>query len=66
MDHEQHDMRETCETAHAAMDQAIPRLAGDIAAGRAEEPGFFPKKIHNVNFFRKRKRMHHTAASSPH
>jgi len=31
-------MREPRETATAAMDQAIPRLAGDIAAGRAEEP----------------------------
>jgi hypothetical protein len=31
LNHEHHDMSETCETATADMDQAIPRLAGDIA-----------------------------------
>jgi len=41
-------MSEHRETANAAMDQAIPHLAGDIASGRAEEPGSFPKKIHKV------------------
>ncbi len=30
-------MSEHCETATAAMDQAIPCLAGDSAAGRVEE-----------------------------
>jgi len=30
-------MNEHRETANAAMDQAIPHLAGDIASGRAEE-----------------------------
>jgi hypothetical protein len=62
LDHEKHDMREHRETANAAMAQAIPRLAGDIAVGRAEEPGSFPKKIHFVDFFGKRKRMYHAAA----
>jgi|GEM_PF-5174859 len=36
LDHEHHAMRETRETITAAMDQAIPRLVGDIAAGRAK------------------------------
>jgi hypothetical protein len=31
-------MRETHEPAGAAMDQAIPRLAGDNTSGRAEDP----------------------------
>jgi len=30
-------MSETRETTSADMDQAIPRLAGDIASGRAED-----------------------------
>jgi len=38
VDHEHHDMRETRETVNAAMDRASPHVAGDIAAGRAEEP----------------------------
>ncbi|MFP4438431.1 MAG: hypothetical protein ACLFVO_14405 [Chloroflexaceae bacterium] len=33
-------MSEYRETANAAMDQAIPRLAGDIASGRAEDSAF--------------------------
>jgi len=37
LDHERHDMRENREPAGAAMHQAIPRLTGDIASGRAEE-----------------------------
>jgi hypothetical protein len=34
LDHEQHDMRETRETANAAMDQAIPHVAGDSASSQ--------------------------------
>jgi len=56
LDHEKHDMRKPRETTTAAMGQAIPRLAGDIASGRVEdlhsfsqktrtECGFFVKKI---------------------
>ncbi len=37
LDHEHHDMSEHRETANAAMDQAIPCFAEDIASGRAEE-----------------------------
>ncbi len=37
LDHEQHDMSETCETTNAATDQVIPRLVRDIASGRAED-----------------------------
>jgi hypothetical protein len=36
-------MSEHRETANAAMDQAIPRLAGAIAAGRAEDSMLFHK-----------------------
>ncbi|MFP4438414.1 MAG: hypothetical protein ACLFVO_14320 [Chloroflexaceae bacterium] len=36
LDHERHDMSEHRETANAAMDQAIPCFAEDIASGRAE------------------------------
>ncbi|MFP4437575.1 MAG: hypothetical protein ACLFVO_10030 [Chloroflexaceae bacterium] len=38
-------MSENRETANAAMDQAIPRLAGDIASGRAEDSWLFHKKV---------------------
>ncbi|MFP4440054.1 MAG: hypothetical protein ACLFVO_22700 [Chloroflexaceae bacterium] len=44
MDHEQHAMSEYRETANADRYQAIPRLAGDIASGRAEDLIFFVKK----------------------
>jgi hypothetical protein len=36
LDHEQHDMSETRETANADMYQAIPRLAGNTASRKAE------------------------------
>jgi hypothetical protein len=45
LDHEYHDMNETRETATADVYPAIARSAGDIAASRAEEPGFFHKKV---------------------
>ncbi|MFP4439082.1 MAG: hypothetical protein ACLFVO_17715 [Chloroflexaceae bacterium] len=45
MDHEQHEMSENRETANSAMDRAILHLAGDIASGRAEEPGSFPEHL---------------------
>jgi hypothetical protein len=49
-------MNETRETAHAGMQQAIPRLAGDIAAGRAEDPILLHKKFAPcANFLCKRK-----------
>jgi len=44
-------MSEHRETANAAMDQAIPRLVGDIAAGRAEEVIFPTKTLHRVQRF---------------
>ncbi len=37
LDHERREMNEHRETATAAMDQAIPCLAGDSASGRVEE-----------------------------
>jgi hypothetical protein len=43
-------MREKRATTSAALYPAIPRLAGDIAASRAEEPGSCSQKIHKVNF----------------
>ncbi len=45
LDHEQHDMGETREPATAAMDQAIPRLAGDIASGGAKEDILFHENL---------------------
>jgi hypothetical protein len=36
LDHENRDMSETREAANAAMQQALPGLTGDIAAGRAK------------------------------
>ncbi|MFP4435837.1 MAG: hypothetical protein ACLFVO_01185 [Chloroflexaceae bacterium] len=45
MDHEHHDMSEHRETGSAAMHQAIPHLAGDIASGRAEDPILFHKNV---------------------
>ncbi|MFP4437058.1 MAG: hypothetical protein ACLFVO_07405, partial [Chloroflexaceae bacterium] len=39
----EHEMSEHRETANADMDQAIPRLAGDIASGRAEDSMLFHK-----------------------
>jgi len=44
LDHEHHDMSETREPAGAAMDQAIPHLAGDIACGRVEPIIFFDER----------------------
>ncbi|MFP4440171.1 MAG: hypothetical protein ACLFVO_23295 [Chloroflexaceae bacterium] len=41
-------MSEHRETANAAMDQAIPRLAGDIAFGRAEETSLFTNMLYVV------------------
>ncbi|MFP4435855.1 MAG: hypothetical protein ACLFVO_01275 [Chloroflexaceae bacterium] len=38
-------MSEHCETANAAMDQAIPGLVADIASGRAEDSMLFVKKL---------------------
>jgi hypothetical protein len=38
-------MREPRETASADLHPAIPRLAGDIASGRAEVTWFFSKKF---------------------
>jgi hypothetical protein len=38
-------MSEKHETAGTAMYQAIPRLAGDIASGRAENPILFHKHV---------------------
>ncbi|MFP4436281.1 MAG: hypothetical protein ACLFVO_03460 [Chloroflexaceae bacterium] len=44
-------MSEIRETANAAMDQAIPHLAGDIASGRAEVTIVFHEKFaHSANF----------------
>jgi len=43
-------MSENRETANADMEPAIPPLAGDIAAGRAEVARSFSQKIHKVNF----------------
>ncbi|MFP4440437.1 MAG: hypothetical protein ACLFVO_24645 [Chloroflexaceae bacterium] len=51
MDHEHHDMSEKHEPAGAAMDQAIRRLAGDIASGRAENPRSFSQKNSRCEFF---------------
>ncbi|MFP4438072.1 MAG: hypothetical protein ACLFVO_12560 [Chloroflexaceae bacterium] len=45
MDYEQHDMSEHRETANADVYQAIPRLAGDNASGRAEDPMLFHKTV---------------------
>jgi hypothetical protein len=38
-------MSEHRETANAAMDQAIPHLAGDIASGRAEDSMLYHKNV---------------------
>jgi hypothetical protein len=55
LDHEHHDMRETHEPAGAVMDQAIPRLAGDNASGRAEDYILLHKTFaHSANVLRKR------------
>ncbi len=44
LDHERREMSEKRETVNAAMDQAIPRLAGNIATGRAEDSMLPPAK----------------------
>jgi hypothetical protein len=49
-------MSETRETANAAMDRAIPHVAGDSASGRAEEPGSFSRKNSQREFFREKKK----------
>jgi hypothetical protein len=51
LDHKQHDMSETRETANAAMSQALARLAGDIAAGRAEDSSYSTKILHSMQNF---------------
>jgi hypothetical protein len=50
LDYEHHDMSEKHEPAGAPMDQAIPRLAGDIASSRADHARSCSQKIHNVVF----------------
>ncbi len=41
---------------------AVPDPEGISASGWAEETRSFHKKIHNVNFFVKRKKAYHAAA----
>jgi len=41
-------MSEKRKTANADIAQAIPRLAGDIASGRTEEPSLFTPMLHIV------------------
>ncbi|MFP4439492.1 MAG: hypothetical protein ACLFVO_19795 [Chloroflexaceae bacterium] len=62
MDHERREMSEKRETVNAAMDQAIPRLAGNIATGRVEDSILFPKKFAQSADFRKNKKEYHAAA----
>jgi hypothetical protein len=70
LDHEDHEMSEKHEPAGAAMYPALPRLAGDIASGRAEEPRSFSRKFGSPSqiFVKKKvqirlleKRMSHSA-----
>jgi len=44
-------MSENRESANAAMDQAIPRLAGERASGRAEKTRSFSQKNSRCEFF---------------
>ncbi|MFP4440527.1 MAG: hypothetical protein ACLFVO_25115 [Chloroflexaceae bacterium] len=55
-------MNETREAAGAAMYQAVSRLAGFIASGRAEDSTLVHKKIHVVNFFVNKIQKYHAAA----
>ncbi len=54
LDHEHHETREKHEPAGAAMYPAIPRLAGDIASGRAEDFTFSQKNSQREFFCEKR------------
>ncbi|MFP4440676.1 MAG: hypothetical protein ACLFVO_25860 [Chloroflexaceae bacterium] len=57
MNHEHREMSEHRETIRAAMDQAIPCLAGDIASGRVEATrSLFPKNSQREFFGNKEKR----------
>jgi hypothetical protein len=57
LDHERREMSEKRETVNAAMDQAIPRLAGNIVTGRVEDSILFPKKFaQSANFLGKTKK----------
>jgi len=51
LDHEQHEMSETRETANAAIHQVILRLVGNIASGRAEGIRSFSQKNSRCEFF---------------
>jgi len=62
LDHEHHEMNETREAAGAAMYQAVSRLAGFIASGRAEDSPLVHKKIHIVNFFVNKVKKYQAAA----
>ncbi len=54
---EQHDMSENRETTNADMYQALPRLAGYIASGRAEETSSFSQTCCTLcNMFVKKKK----------
>ncbi len=50
LDHERRDMNEHRETIRADVDQVIPHVAEDSAAGRVEKTRSFSQKIYNANF----------------
>jgi hypothetical protein len=71
LDHERHDMSKPRETATAAMDQAIPHVARDIAPfdyaqGRLRQGGntrsFSRKSGSPSHFFVKKRKQYHAAA----
>jgi hypothetical protein len=49
-------MSETREPANAAMQQAIPDLVADVAAGSEEETFFFHENLHKVQIFVKKEK----------
>jgi hypothetical protein len=55
-------MSETRETATADMQQAIPRLAGDIASDRAQETRSFSQKYSQRECFCEKEKTYHAAA----
>jgi hypothetical protein len=54
-------MSEQRETANTDMYQAIPRLAGDIASGRAEETRSFSQNNSRCELFCEKEKTYHAA-----
>jgi hypothetical protein len=58
----EHEMSEQRETTNTDMDQAIPRLAGDIAPGRAENSRSFSQTNSRCEFVCEKEKAYHAAA----